>query len=545
MLEKIKSEIFELQQQIKADMPENPAAHGFKAFSQSDEDGIIQECLHIISNQVKLSGTFIEIGCGNGLENNTHYLLIKGFSGCWFDANQKHISYIQNQLGKAFSPRLMLKTEIVTLNNITTLLNGSCNFLDSHDIDVFSIDIDGNDGHILAKALETIQPKLIITEYNAKFPPPLSVTMDYSENSQWAGDDYFGASLQYFVDVLQHYTLVACNLSGVNAFFIRNDCLGSRITYNINQLYQPARFWQAGHSEGHPASLKWLQQSLQQKAAYPRFINAQIPGMTDFRFEVHTKPDQCISQSLIRFKHWESYETEIFMQLCQSGNHVLDLGANIGWYTVIAAKLIGKSGSVHAFEPDPDNFAILKRNVAISNVENIVTTEAIAVSDTKAEIQFYASKTNMGDHKIFADGEQQGVTSVPAVTLADYFDNYSCSKLPNLVKSDTQGSEGKLFKGAKPLFIENWRPVILFEFYPYGLINSSSDPLELLQYFYDFGYELYEINSKNKQLIRLELKSMQTRLRRDLSVSSLNYIDILAIMPDDEKKGLIKSYIKN
>ncbi len=65
-------------------MPDNPAAHGFKVYSQSDEDGIIET----ICNRLQLDGgTFVEIGCGNGHENNTHYLLLKDWKGIWIDGD--------------------------------------------------------------------------------------------------------------------------------------------------------------------------------------------------------------------------------------------------------------------------------------------------------------------------------------------------------------------------------------------------------------------------------------------------------------------------
>lgn len=111
----------------------------------------------------------------------------------------------------------------------------------------------------MAEALTSLRPKLLCVEYNAKFPPPTSLVMAYSEKHEWAPEDYFGASLQGWVDHLPGYTLVACNLSGANAFFVRNDLAHAFTIYAPALLYQPARYWLVAPS-GHAASLKWLKQ---------------------------------------------------------------------------------------------------------------------------------------------------------------------------------------------------------------------------------------------------------------------------------------------
>lgn len=254
--------IRELQRQIASEMPDNVAALGWNSYAQCDEDGIIRACLDRIAKVVPLSKSFIEIGCGNGLENNTHQLLLDGFRGAWLDGSPQNIGFIAKQLGALESPALLVKEAFATLESIGALIEQFRKFLGTDDLDFFSFDIDGNDLHLLPVALESIAPKLICVEYNGKFPPPTRLAMTYAEGHQWGEDDYFGASLQAWVDLLSnHYTLVSCNLSGVNAFFVRNDLLAQFEVYPVAQLYQPCRYWLVGNS-GHRASLKWLRQAL-------------------------------------------------------------------------------------------------------------------------------------------------------------------------------------------------------------------------------------------------------------------------------------------
>ena len=241
--------------------PGNPALQGWNSYSQCDEDGIIRECLRLLATVAPLSKTFIEIGCGNGLENNTHQLILDGYRGCWVDGDPANISHIAHELGALENGSLLVRQAFVTLDNIAGLMSELRGFLGTEQPDFFSFDTDGNDIHLVRQALDVIRPKLICVEYNGKFPPPTRLEMAYAPDHSWAYDDYYGASLQSWVDRLTDYTLVCCNLSGVNAFFVRNDFATAFPNHPVDRLFQPCRYWLIGHS-GHPPSMKWLRQSL-------------------------------------------------------------------------------------------------------------------------------------------------------------------------------------------------------------------------------------------------------------------------------------------
>src|SRR5690348_388840 len=94
----IRQEIFFLKQAIAQDCPDNPVLCGFKVYSQVDEDGIIQELFRRVPSQT-LDHTLIEIGCGNGLENNTHYLMLQGYRGFWVDGSDRNVAFLSAALG--------------------------------------------------------------------------------------------------------------------------------------------------------------------------------------------------------------------------------------------------------------------------------------------------------------------------------------------------------------------------------------------------------------------------------------------------------------
>jgi hypothetical protein len=106
---------------------------------------------------------------------------------------------------------------------------------------------------------------VLCLEYNAKYPPPMALAMDYNPSHVWQGDDYHGASLSAFAQALAgRYTLLACTLSGTNAFFVRDDLRERFHIYPVDALYQPARYHLTEIPAGSRTSLRWLRQSLRE-----------------------------------------------------------------------------------------------------------------------------------------------------------------------------------------------------------------------------------------------------------------------------------------
>jgi len=110
--------------------------------------------------------------------------------------------------------------------------------------------------------------------------------------------------------------------------------------------------------------------------------------------------DRMISATLQRDHIWEAYETQLTLRHLQRGDVYVDVGANIGYYTLVAAQRVGVTGKVIAYEPDPDNFALLKANVERNNLSN-VTLFPFALHDTGGEGQLFLSGDNFGDHRIY------------------------------------------------------------------------------------------------------------------------------------------------
>jgi hypothetical protein len=255
----IDQEMRQLLSDMRLRTPDSPIHKGHKVYCQVDEDGIIAEICRRIG---LLKGTFIELGCGDGRENNSHALLLKGWRGVWVDGSDANMAFIASQIPMD-SNSLRVQQLFIDADNIQANVNSWVTWL-GQECDLFSIDLDGNDATILGKVIEVIKPKIVVAEYNGKFHPPIKVGVKYNPSHFWTQDDYYGSSLQTFVDLLQDYKLVCCNLSGVNAFFVRKDFAKKFTSYTVEELFLPPRNYLAHKLSGGPPSLRYLANTLSQ-----------------------------------------------------------------------------------------------------------------------------------------------------------------------------------------------------------------------------------------------------------------------------------------
>lgn len=211
------------QARAEQERPGCVEAHGYKVYSQSDEDGIIAEIFRRIGTTDK---TFVEFGAEIGLESNCRLLLERGWDGLWIEGNKDYASIIQSVFSEQIdSGQLKFVSDFVSVDNINRLIE-EAGF--TGQIDLLSIDIDGNDYHVW-HAITVIDPRVIVAEHNG-YPPPHDWVMPYTPDFRWDGKDGgYGSSLLANARLARAkgYTLVGTGLYSPNGFYVRNDLIGA------------------------------------------------------------------------------------------------------------------------------------------------------------------------------------------------------------------------------------------------------------------------------------------------------------------------------
>ena len=208
-------------------------------------------------------------------------------------------------------------------------------------------------------------------------------------------------------------------------------------------------------------------------------------------------PADPVVSSALAFGVYESFETKLIGRLVRPGMRVLDIGANVGYYTALLAKQVGPRGRVTAFEPAPGNFAVLGRTVRANSFGNVQTVQG-AVSETSGESFLFLSDQNGGDHRLYATEGRQKI-AVPLLSVDQF--------LPpdtriDFVKMDIQGSEGLALRGMRDTLRHSPNAQILTEFWPDGLRQAGVEPQEFLTTLQDdLGFTLWEVDEAREQLL--------------------------------------------
>ena len=212
-----------------------------QVFSQNGEDGIIAEIFRRIGTTNKF---FAEVGVGDGLENNTAYLLQRGWSGVWVDGDRRHLAFAAQEFKRVIDSRnLTILNRMITKSNIAGIFGeGKV----PEGLDFLSLDIDRNT-YFLWEPLNHLRARVVCVEYNATIPPTDEFCVDDMPNSMWNAGSYYGASLKSYEKLAEKlgYVLVSCELSGNNAFFVRKDLMTDAFVgpFTTEHHYEPPRYY--------------------------------------------------------------------------------------------------------------------------------------------------------------------------------------------------------------------------------------------------------------------------------------------------------------
>ena len=217
------------------------------------------------------------------------------------------------------------------------------------------------------------------------------------------------------------------------------------------------------------------------------------------------KSDNDHSRALAVGNLWEIDESKILENYIKNGMNVVDLGANIGYYTVLFSKWVGPQGKVFAFEPDPKNFKLMLKNISANHCNN-VTAEQKAVSNSSETGTLYQSIENPGAHRIiqfyaYQNDDLRKRIDIEQLTLDSYFDTKN--KI-DLIKMDLEGSEMMALEGMKETIENNKNMMIFAEFWPYGIEKSGYSPKDFIETLIQLGFQIFTLKDGKKENISLD-----------------------------------------
>ncbi|BBW97631.1 FkbM family methyltransferase [Geobacillus icigianus] len=224
--------------------------------------------------------------------------------------------------------------------------------------------------------------------------------------------------------------------------------------------------------------------------ADPVIHNVKFDGI-EFKMKLNLR--EFIQNTIYNYGYYEKNETQFLLKKIQSGQTVFDLGANVGYYTLILAQRVGVNGVVHSFEPDSKNFSQLIENIHLNQLSNVVANQ-LAVSNNNGYVNLYSNSKENGGMKSFVQQSEYVYSQekVATIRLDNYIEQNKIDKV-DFIKADIEGAEMLAFQGAENLLSSSDAPDIMLEINPSSLSKLGFSDVELQKLLIDYGYKIYLI----------------------------------------------------
>jgi FkbM family methyltransferase len=235
-------------------------------------------------------------------------------------------------------------------------------------------------------------------------------------------------------------------------------------------------------------------------------VDLKIPILNrNLRMRVHGVASDDISTSIRTLSVWEPFETELMVRRLRLGDCVIDIGANIGYYTIVAAAIVGSRGRVYAFEPEPANAALLTENARLNGLGNVYL-EQRAVGDRTGAARLYLSVDNRGDHRMYISDVPEEVSresiDISCIDLASFLESNQI--VPTFIKIDAQGMEARILSGMRGFLSGAGQHFTMFiELWPYGLAGAGSTVTDVVDVIEMLGMQMSIIDEHKRRLLAI------------------------------------------
>jgi FkbM family methyltransferase len=208
------------------------------------------------------------------------------------------------------------------------------------------------------------------------------------------------------------------------------------------------------------------------------------------RLYVHAK-DRVITRILRDTGSWEEAETLFLRRTLKEGHTFVDVGANVGYFSVLGSSLVGTGGRVVAVEPEQRNLSLLKANLWRNRCANAVVLPIAASRDT-GFLPIRLDEKNRGNHQVGRSGRAKAL--VPCGRLDDLLAGLRI----DVVKVDTQGSDHDVIAGLSEHFRLGTRLTVMCEFWIEGMTDRDADPRRVAEEYEELGFELTLLSERGE-----------------------------------------------
>ena len=205
-------------------------------------------------------------------------------------------------------------------------------------------------------------------------------------------------------------------------------------------------------------------------------------------------------------------DLKIMKNNVRDGDNVVDLGANIGYFTLIFAKLVGPSGKVFAFEPDPRNLALLKKNIECNNYKNVIIVPK-AVSNVNEKCTLYVGQKTFGQNRIYKPEKTKTQKFVPidseTVRLDDFFKANNLLDKISFIKMDIEGAEFLALNGMKEILKLNKNIKLFTEIEISHLEDAGSNYTQFVDLLTENNFILCLADNRNETLTKVDRSQLE------------------------------------
>jgi FkbM family methyltransferase len=220
----------------------------------------------------------------------------------------------------------------------------------------------------------------------------------------------------------------------------------------------------------------------------------------DTHIKCYTDSNLC---KMIYMDQFESEEIDFVKKGLKEGDVFVDIGSNIGIFSLVASQIVGKNGKVIAFEPTPETFKRLEENISLNNIFNIDAFQ-LGISNSKKDEILSISQEGFDAWNSFtkpSKGERFNKVTIKTDSLDNLATEIEYLSKASLIKIDVEGWESMVISGAENLLTKNDAPMLMVEFTEQNAINAGSSTKILYNKIVQFGYRLYRYDYKNIMLI--------------------------------------------